>query len=138
MPSEIAINLHASTENLHSFLGKVHTFAAKNGFEHGQIMQIELVLEEIFINICTYAFPKGDACPLVKVKCSFKNNKLIITFEDSGVSFDLTGKPDPDMNLPAEERPIGGLGIFLVKQITDKISYKRIKNKNYLELVFNK
>ncbi|MPN48848.1 hypothetical protein SDC9_196460 [bioreactor metagenome] len=61
---------------------------------------------------------------------SLKGNDLIFTVTDSGVPFDPTLTDNPDLNLSAEERPIGGLGIFLIKQIMNEVTYSRIHDIN--------
>jgi anti-sigma regulatory factor (Ser/Thr protein kinase) len=65
------------------------------------------------------------------------DQKVVSTLTDSGIPFDPTQKGDVDTTLPAEERPIGGLGIHLVKQIMDKVSYQYVGNQNILTLEKN-
>ena len=78
-----------------------------------------------------YAYPGKSG--QVLVECD-KSDKLVFTITDSGVPFDPTQQEDPDMTQSAEERPIGGLGIFLVRQIMDDIRYERKDDKNILTL----
>ncbi|MBO4250617.1 MAG: SpoIIE family protein phosphatase [Paludibacteraceae bacterium] len=94
-------------------------------------MPINLALEEAVSNVMLYAYPGKSG--QVLVECD-KSDKLVFTITDSGVPFDPTQQEDPDVTQSAEERPIGGLGIFLVRQIMDDIRYERKDNKNILTL----
>lgn len=92
--------------------------------------QIDLAVEEIFVNIAHYS---GAADAIIN--CSFENDKLEITFSDSGVPFNPLAKPDPDFTLNAEEREIGGLGIFLTKKFMDTVSYEYKDGMNCLRII---
>ncbi|MBQ3999148.1 MAG: ATP-binding protein [Paludibacteraceae bacterium] len=94
-------------------------------------MPINLALEEAVSNVMLYAYPGKSG--QVLVECD-KSDKLVFTITDSGVPFDPTQQEDPDVTQSAEDRPIGGLGIFLVRQIMDDIRYERKDNKNILTL----
>lgn len=92
--------------------------------------QIDLAVEEIFVNIAHYS-GSAEAC----VNCSFENDKLEVTFSDSGVPFNPLAKPDPDITLNAEEREIGGLGIYLTKKFMDTVSYEYKDGMNCLRII---
>ena len=94
-------------------------------------MPINLALEEAVSNVMLYAYPGTSG--KVLVECD-KSEKLVFTITDSGIPFDPTQQEDPDVTQSAEERPIGGLGIFLVRQIMDDIRYERKDDKNILIL----
>ena len=94
-------------------------------------MPINLALEEAVSTVMLYAYPGKSG--QVLVECD-KSDKLVFTITDSGVPFDPTQQEDPDVTQSAEERPIGGLGIFLVRQIMDDIRYERKDDKNILTL----
>ena len=97
-------------------------------------MQLELVIEEVFVNIASYAYDgeTGDA----KLSMEFEENPaaVILTFVDDGKPYNPLEKPDPDTSLGVDEREIGGLGIFLVKSNVDEISYERTDGKNILRM----
>lgn len=100
-------------------------------------MQINLALEEIVSNVMLYAYPGKSGQVLVesqKLKVE-DGEQLIFTITDSGIPFDPTQKEEVDTTLSAEERPIGGLGIHLVRQIMDDVRYERMEDKNILTLV---
>ena len=92
--------------------------------------QIDLAVEEIFVNIAHYS-----GADEAIINCSFENDKLEITFSDSGVPFNPLAKPDPDLTLNAEEREIGGLGIYLTKKFMDTVSYEYKDGMNCLRII---
>ena len=92
--------------------------------------QIDLAVEEIFVNIAHYS-GANEAI----INCSFENDKLEVTFSDSGVPFNPLAKPDPDITLNAEEREIGGLGIYLTKKFMDTVSYEYKDGMNCLRII---
>ena len=100
-------------------------------------MQMNLALEEVVTNVMLYAYPGQSGQVLVECgKWKVESGeKLIFTITDSGIPFDPTQKEEVDITLSAEERPIGGLGIHLVRQIMDEVKYERINNQNILTLV---
>ena len=93
-------------------------------------MPINLALEEIVTNVMLYAYPGKHGQVLVEYTAP-----LIFTITDSGIAFDPTKKEEVDTTLSAEERPIGGLGIHLVRQIMDEVIYERVDDKNVLTLI---
>lgn len=92
-----------------------------------------LVMEEAVSNIIFYAYDKDRLIEeAVLISLRFNGVDLVIRVEDHGKPFDPTARLDPDITLSAEERPIGGLGIFLIKNIMDEVSYSREEGKNIL------
>jgi sigma-B regulation protein RsbU (phosphoserine phosphatase) len=95
--------------------------------------QLNLAMEEAVVNVMEYAYPvgkKGD----INIEAEANEVRLKFTITDSGKAFDPTARKDVDTSLSAEERPIGGLGIHLIRQIMDSINYERIDDKNVLTL----
>lgn len=101
------------------------------------MMQLELAVEEIFINIASYAYPPGTGKVWIGCDVSEDTMSVTLTFTDCGPEFDPLKSPEPDVNAPAEERGIGGLGIFLVKRNVDGISYRRRDGFNILTIEKN-
>ena len=97
-------------------------------------MQIDLAVEEIFINIASYAYKPETGKAVVRVEVDDDPITVIITFIDNGVPYDPLAKEDPDTTLSAEDREIGGLGIFMTKKAMDEISYEYKEGKNILTL----
>ncbi len=97
--------------------------------------KLDMCAEEIFANVAFYAYP--DAPGNIEAKLQKTNGRIILEFKDSGTAYNPLERPDPDITLPPEERPLGGLGIFMIKEMADEISYKREDDKNILTLIFN-
>ncbi len=99
----------------------------------GVLMSLNLALEEAVTNVMMYAYPAGEK-GLVDIEAELKDGKLTFRITDSGIPFDPTSVPDADISLDAEKRPVGGLGIFLVRRIMDIVSYERRDGKNILTM----
>jgi serine/threonine-protein kinase RsbW len=95
---------------------------------------INLVLEEAISNIIFYAFD-DDLVHLIGLEFRLEGKQLSMILIDGGKPFDPTIKEDPDTSLSVEDRPIGGLGIFLIKQLMDKVFYERKDGKNQLSMI---
>ena len=98
------------------------------------LKKFNLVVEEIFVNIVSYAYPDSDTNNTVTISIKDNDDKTIITFIDSGKHFNPLIKDDPDLSLSVDERPIGGLGIYLVKKMMDNVEYEYKDNKNILTI----
>lgn len=97
-------------------------------------MQIDVAIDELFCNIARYAYDGGDGEATVKFDFDPSDRTAKIIFEDGGKPFDPLQKADPDVTLAAEQRAIGGLGIFLVKKTMDDMTYRYENGKNVLTL----
>ena len=97
-------------------------------------MAIDIALDEILANICLYAYAPGTGTVEVYVDHDAENRTAVITFRDSGVPFDPLQREEPDTTLTAEEREIGGLGIYMVKKSMDAIRYQYENGKNILRI----
>lgn len=96
-------------------------------------MRIALVVEEVFINIAHYAY--GEGAGKADISCwTAPDGAFYLRFSDEGIPYDPLAKDDPDITLSAEEREVGGLGIFLMKQIMDDVAYRRENGRNILEM----
>ena len=103
------------------------------GFDATLTMQMNLAIEEAVVNVMNYAYLPGTHGD-VTVEAQSNDVRLKFTIIDSGAPFDPTVKADADTSLSAEERPIGGLGIYLVRQLMDSINYERVDGHNVLTL----
>ena len=95
-------------------------------------MQIEVAVEELFVNIASYAYPPGSGSVTIEYSC--ENGVAEITLTDSGTPYDPLAKEDPDITLTVQERPIGGLGILMVKKTMDDMSYRSENGCNILTI----
>jgi len=99
--------------------------------EH-RIGELDLLIEEIFMNVCRYAYPEGGP-GVVKITCAVSSpGELRVEVADQGPEFDPLAAPAPDVTLSLEDRPIGGLGILLVKTLAPSIAYRRDRDWNRL------
>jgi len=98
-------------------------------------MQISVAVEEIYVNIASYAYAPGTGTAYLRVECTDDPGEATILFVDSGVPFNPLDRPDPDLTLPAEEREIGGLGIYMTKKSMDELHYAYLDGQNRLTMV---
>lgn len=97
--------------------------------------QVEIAVEEIYINIAQYAYSSGEGDAVIRCEADRGAAKLMIQFMDTGTPFDPLAKKDADISLSAEERSIGGLGILMVKKLMDEVAYRYEEGKNILTIV---
>ena len=97
------------------------------------IFNLNLVLEEAVVNVINYAYPKEEH-ESIYLSARMQDDSIIFVLSDTGKEFDPTQVPEADITLSAEDRPIGGLGIFLIRQIMNEVKYERIDGKNVLTL----
>ena len=122
-----------------SNLGQVLSFAdgilEQSGCPIKTRMQIDVAIEEIFVNIAHYAYPGGEGNAVIEVEADSSAKNVLIVFEDNGIPYNPLEKEDPDISLSADDRPVGGLGIFMVKKTMDGMSYEYKDNRNRLTIV---
>ena len=128
------LTLEAKDENLDKVLGAVEEIL--EGMECPMKVQttIAIAVEEIFVNIAHYAY--GDKVGEAKIEFIGEEDPrgITIRFTDSGMPYDPLAKPDPDITLSAEERQIGGLGIYMVKKSMDDVRYSYEDGKNIFSI----
>jgi uncharacterized protein (TIGR02172 family) len=129
------LDLEAVPDNLNQVLGFIEENLDRMGCSMKAQMQIAIAVEELFINICRYAYAPDTG--RAKIRLEFKEDptRAFITFIDQGVPYDPLAKDDPDVTLSADERPIGGLGIFMVKKSMDDMFYEYKDGSNILTIV---
>jgi len=111
----------------------IDSVAEEVGLDMSLTMSLNLAIEEAVVNVMEYAYPEGQQGD-VEIEVTADQQWMTFVITDTGIAFDPTKKEDADTTLSAEERPIGGLGIFMVRQLMDVIDYKREGNKNVLTL----
>ncbi len=97
-------------------------------------MSIDVVIDEIFGNIANYAYAPGKGEATVRFEYDEEAGMIYLTFIDGGMPFDPLMSEDPDVTLSAEERSIGGLGIYMTKKLMDEVHYEYKAGKNVLTL----
>ena len=128
------MKIPASVDNLDQVLAFVDGQLEKIDCPMKLQRLIDVAVEEIFVNIAHYAYPQGNGDAEIVTRADTDKRVIEIEFRDSGIPFDPLAKEDPDITLPAEERAIGGLGIYMVKKSMDDMRYARRDGQNILTM----
>ena len=129
------LNIEALEKNLPQVLRFVDDLLELAGCPVKTQLQIDLAVEEIFVNIADYAYASGEGSAVIRAEISENPRKAVITFFDRGIPYDPLEKKDPDVTLSAGERPVGGLGIFLTKKSMDEVTYAYKDGQNVLTMI---
>ncbi len=124
------LNLIASDETLYTVLDEVREALEKNGASENQIIPITIAVEEIYVNIAHYAYDGKPGEAIVEIDIRQDPKRIWIRFRDRGIPYNPLEKEDPDITLSVEERQIGGLGIYMVKNMMDSVSYEYADGQN--------
>ena len=124
-------------KNQISELEKVAQFVEEIGEELGLSMELQmnlnLVMEEMVTNVIFYAYPEGDVED-IELLAKSDGKELTFVLSDQGKEFDPTAKEDTDLDVNPADRDLGGMGIFIVKNIMNKVTYQRLEGKNLLTM----
>ena len=126
------LTISARLENIETVTAFVDEQLEEMGCPMKAQMQIDIAIDELFSNIAHYAYTPDTGEATVRVEVTESPLAVIITFIDHGVPYDPLAKEDPDTTLSAEERQIGGLGIYMVKKSMDEIAYRYQDGQNIL------
>ncbi len=130
----VELDIEAKTERLPELLSLIEEQLEGSDCPMKARMQIAVAAEEIFVNIASYAYAPDTGRARIRLEVSGEEKCLTLTFADSGRPFDPTEKSDPDLSLSAEERSVGGLGIYMTKKLMDKVTYAFRDGMNVLTL----
>lgn len=126
----------ASEESISSVLEFVDDVLLKNNISQSVRNKVEIAVDEIISNIVRCAYP--DEAGSVAIEITFdKADRVILRFIDSGIPYNPLENEPPDTSLPLDERPIGGLGIHMVRSIMEEISYEYTDGQNILTIIKN-
>ena len=131
-PAEVTVD--ATIENMPQVMQVVNRRLKAVGCPLKTARQIGIAVEELYVNIASYAYAPATGPMTLRVETEAETPAVTITFIDSGVPYDPLQKPDPDLSLSLEERPIGGMGIYMVKKSMDAVFYKRDGDRNVLTI----
>jgi len=132
--ARLALTLQNQRSEVARLTAAVDHFSRETGISDEDLHNIHLILDELVINVIKYAF--RDSGPhTIEVTLALSGPRLTMTVEDDGESFDPTAHPEPDLEVPIEERPIGGLGIHIVRSLSDSVTYRRHGRRNTLTVV---
>ena len=128
------LNIAATVENIEAVTDFVNEQLEAIDCPMKAQMQIDIAIDELFGNIAHYAYNPEVGDATVRVEVTEDPLAVVITFIDNGIPYDPLAKEDPDTTLSAEERTIGGLGIYMVKKSMDDVSYEYKDGKNILKI----
>ena len=128
------IDVAAVKENLQQVIAFVDRELEQSGCERDTMLEIDMAVEEIFVNVCSYAYDPEVGQTTIRTEIVKEPLSVILSFIDGGVPYDPLKMTDPKLNIPIKERSIGGLGIFLVKQTMDDVAYEYRDGKNILTI----
>ena len=133
-PGHRLLVLHNDIRQIPQLAQFVDDIALEKQLDPSLTMSLNLALEEAVTNVMLYAYPEGTD-GLVEIDAVAGEDQVSFVLCDNGKPFDPTAAPEADINLSVEERPIGGLGIYLVRNIMDEVSYERDRGKNLLTMI---
>lgn len=131
------LKIEASTENLNQVMAFVDESLEEAGCSMKAQIQIDVAVEEVFVNIAQYAYAPGTGEAVIRVETEKNPGTVEIVFIDSGIPFNPLAVKEPDVTLSASDRKIGGLGIFMVKKSMDDVNYEYVDKKNILTIKKN-
>ncbi|RKI38091.1 ATP-binding protein [bacterium D16-51] len=129
------LTIAATVENIQTVTDFVNEQLEAIGCPMKAQTQIDIAIDELFGNIVHYAYHPEIGAATVRVEVEEEPLAVRISFIDNGISYDPLARDDPDVTLSAEEREIGGLGIYMVKKIMDNISYEYKDGQNILRIL---
>ena len=129
-----AITVDATIQNVDTVTDFVNEVLESHDCSLRAQTQIDVAIDELFSNIARYAYPSGTGTATVQVRMEPEDGFVTITFLDRGIPYDPLQRDDPDVTLSAEERSIGGLGIYLVKKSMDAVTYSYENGQNILTI----
>ena len=124
------MKLPAKIDQIESVTTALVDYLNEQGVDHSHVFKVQLALEEILANIASYAYAPADGD--MEIEYNIEEQTLVMTISDEGKPFNPLERDDPDITLSVDERPIGGLGLFIVKNTMDDVQYFREDNKNVL------
>jgi serine/threonine-protein kinase RsbW len=131
----LTITLPASLANLEKLITQVSDWLESNGLSRPQTAKIDLALEEALVNVCRHAYRGGQGD--VEVRCRILDGRdCLIEIIDSGIPFDACAYPAPELTACIADRKVGGLGVYLMRNMAEQMTYRRENEKNILTLVF--
>ena len=114
--------------------GFVAAFVSEQGIAADDAARILILLEELLTNLAKYGYPDRAEPGRAEIALALNGSRLEIEFIDDGCAFDPLAAPIPNLEEPLEQRPIGGIGLQLVRSLTDVVRYERRNNKNEIRL----
>ncbi len=133
----LTLTLPAAIESIETATDSLNEILEEAGCSLHNQMILDVALDELMSNVARYAYAPGTGNITLTAEILEDPKRIVLTLADSGVPYDPLKKEDPDTSLSAEERKIGGLGIFIVKQSMDDMTYAYIDNQNIVTITKN-
>ena len=130
---ELRVSLSPRLSAVRSLAQMVEEFGDANRLPDQQIYMVNLALDELITNTVSYGL-RGVARPKIEVTLQVSDTMLVLSMVDNGRKFDPTESMHPDLSSPVEERPVGGLGLHLIKAFADRVKYEYAEGRNRLTL----
>jgi anti-sigma regulatory factor (Ser/Thr protein kinase) len=130
-PSKVSRTFAGELDQIHAVYAFISDTVRRAGLPAGGIATLEMVTDEIFNNIATYAYSDGDD-KWITVEIAAEDDTILMTFIDGGIPFDPSSAETPDTSLSAGARDFGGLGIHIVRSVMDSMTYSRENGRNVL------
>ena len=135
MSAYLTLNMEAQLDEIECIHAVVEILAEAEAWEPELLFQIKLVLEEIGTNIVKYGYDE-EGKKDIRITLTSESDTLTMDIVDDGKPFDpFADAPEPDLDSPVPERPIGGLGVYLVQKLMDEARYRREDGKNHVTLI---
>jgi len=128
------LRLPATLDSLEPLRSFALDRAGAAGLATERLLKLELALEELLVNVMHYAYPQGTGD--VELECTASSGSFFVAIRDWGLAFDPLTKETPDLHENIADRPIGGLGIFFVREMSDAVCYERCGDCNVLTVSF--
>jgi anti-sigma regulatory factor (Ser/Thr protein kinase) len=128
------LTLPARLESISGLIAAIDELLEQLDCPIRQQMQLDVAADEVFCNIASYAYPDREGTAEVRIELLNEPRAVRLTFIDSGIPYDPLSAPEPDVTLSAEERPTGGLGVFLVRKTMDDVTYEHAEGFNILRI----
>ena len=128
------ITVSAAVGNLAQITAFINETLRELGCSVRDRVQIDVAIDEIIANIIRYAYKTDKGSISVRVEITEEPKSVVISFSDNGEPFDPLSAPEPDVTLPLNKRPVGGLGIFMLKKTMDDVSYEYRDGQNILTI----
>lgn len=134
MSAQLSLNIKSETDALERITAAVEDLGEREYWTPDLVFRVNLVLEELGLNALHYGCVNG--MPDIEITMVSEEDVVTITISDAGIPFDpLVEAPQPDLEASVEDRHIGGLGVYMVRQMMDEVYYKREQDRNHLTLI---
>ena len=128
------IKIKNNRQEIERVCEEIKNFCREQEINDGKYHDIVLIVDEVISNVINYAYPDQQEHEF-SLEMMKHNERVYIRIIDGGIPFDPLTKNDPDTLSDLEERQVGGLGIFLVRQLSDYVEYSRVDDKNHLSII---